>query len=491
MYEPGSILPDPGNAQRSPLDRLSESLPGNVGAAMFDCTPDGILIDANGNYFDIERGAGYGHGELARKLVAAIAPGAESIAASFVLELLGNPRHFHVRFAPVSTQGRNEMKLAGIMRDITVHTDNVRGTVDDGWRDDERVRVNSDWYWETDAHGLLTSVSRSVELLVGQPGGGLLGRPLSVVGAMLRGDNGEMPMELAAANGSSFRDQLMTVQTSAGTKLYRLAGVAVWDSEGVGSGYRGVASVVPDSARLIERMRSELGRTAKQHFLSAMSHELRTPLNAIIGFAEAMNHEVHGSLKPQYVEYAGDIASAGRHLLGLIQDLLDISSLDSGGVDLECETFNLSELVDQARAMVTMKAAARNIDIQGVMLDYPVPVRADRRRTLQILVNLLTNAVKFTPEGGMVGAQMAPSSDPHEVGVIIWDTGPGIDPRDHGRVFEKFEQLSGSPHVATAEGTGLGLHISRRLASLMGGDLTLTSKLGEGARFALILPAAD
>jgi len=489
MEAPREFTPDPDDREPRALDEIAAIVPTAAGLALFECTPSGALIDANSTYFDIERVAALGKGELASKLVAAIAPGPESVAASFALELCGVSRHFHVRFAPVSTLGRNELKLAGSMGD-TAEIDGAKAAA--GWRSDELVRVNSDWYWETNAHGLLTSVSRAIELLVGQSPGGLLGRPLSAIGTLLRGENGEMPFELARRNGSSFRDQLMSVEMkSGGTKLYRLAGVAVWDHAGGGNGYRGVATVVPNSARLIERMRSELGRTAKQHFLSAMSHELRTPLNAIIGFAEAMSHEVHGPLKPQYVDYAGDIAGAGRHLLGLIQDLLDISSLDSGDVDLDSETFDMAALVEQARSMIAMKAEARGIDARGVALTYPAAVRADKRRTLQILVNLLGNAVKFTPQGGMIGCDLSQTTDAHEVAVTVWDTGPGIDAKDHARVFEKFEQLSHEPHVSNGEGTGLGLHISRRLSSLMGGGLTLASKRGQGARFTLTLPAAD
>jgi signal transduction histidine kinase len=357
---------------------------------------------------------------------------------------------------------------------------------------DKPPRGSGDWYWETDAEGILTSVSRSLELFVGARPGACVGKPLGAIGTLLRGDTGEVPMQTAMARASSFRDQLMVVRSKTGaTRLYRLAGIVVWDKETGSSGYRGVATVLPGSGRLLEQMRAELGRSAQRQFLSAMSHELRTPLNAIIGFAEAMSGELHGPLKPKYVDYAGDIASAGRHLLGLIKDLLDISSLDSGSVDLHYETFDVSPLVAQARAMVSMKANARSIDLRAVEIDYPVKVRADRRRTLQILVNLLGNAVKFTPEGGAVGCELATREGPEEVSITVWDTGPGIAPEDHARVFEKFEQLPNQSPYGTGDGSGLGLHISRRLATLMGGSLTLASELGSGARFTLTLPSAD
>lgn len=486
MFEPRDIRP--GHA--SAFDALAAADPALAGAVVFECSSTGALFEANAAYAELERAAMLAPGELAAMLVTALAPAGESVSASFTLELLGDPRHFHVRFVPVSTLARNELKFVGIMRESSTTVEQRERDSLAGWQGDELVRVNSDWYWETDSRGALISISRALELLVGQPAGALLGRPLTAIGTLLRGENGEVPYETAQARGSSFRDQLMSVTTQGGaTRLYRLAGVAVPTKDG-GCGYRGVAAVVPDSARLIERMRSELGRTAKANFLSSMSHELRTPLNAIIGFAEAMNHEVHGPLKAQYVEYAGDIANAGRHLLGLIQDLLDISSLDSGEIDLETEDFDLAALIEQARAMVQMKASARNIDIKAVVLDMPLRARGDRRRTLQILVNLLTNAVKFTPEGGFVGAEPAVALPGH-VAVTVWDSGPGIDPEDHARVFQKFEQLPQPPYVASSEGTGLGLHISRRLAELMEGGLTLESRKGMGARFTLTLPAAD
>lgn len=494
MFVPRDILP--GQQPASTLDELAETQPDADNLILFECMASGDLLEGNSRYGDLEHAAGLPCGDLARRLVAALAPGVESVAATISLDVLDRKRHFHVRFVPVSTHRRNDGKLFATMRETTADFDPGRGKADavfasTVFADEAPARISSDWYWETSADGRLISISQSLELLVGQPAGGLLGKPLTSIGKLLPGENGEIPIEMAEYRGSSFRNQLMSLETASGTRLYRLAGVAIAERGSSGIGYRGVAVVVPNSSRIIERLRAELGRSAKQQFLSAMSHELRTPLNAIIGFAEAMSHEVHGPLKPQYVDYAGDIASAGRHLLGLIQDLLDISSLDSGEVELDLESFDIAMLVDQARAMIAMKATSAGIDIKGVELSYPAFVRADKRRVLQILVNLLGNAVKFTPQGGMIGCRLAAAENPQEVAITVWDTGPGIDPADHARVFEKFEQLSNQPHLASGEGAGLGLHISRRLAGLMGGSLSLTSRIGEGASFTLTLPAGD
>jgi signal transduction histidine kinase len=458
---------------------------------LFECTRDGELLSASARFSGLEAAAGLPAGGLAAKLVAMVAPGNRSVVATISLELSAGPRQFVVRFVPVSTSGRNDLKLVGAMRDVSAELLTDRADPLAVSRSEELARVSSDWYWETNTHGLLTSVSASLEVLLGKRPGELLGRPLASIGTLLRGDAGDVPMELAAERGSSFRDQLFAIELPSGaTRLYRLAGVAIWDKSGKGTGYRGVAAAISNSTRIIERMRSELSRAAKQNFLSAMSHELRTPLNAIIGFAEAMRGQIHGPLDPHYVDYAGDIANAGRHLLGLIQDLLDISSLESGEVDLACEEFDIVDVANQALAMVGMKARARGISLDRLEAARRVVVRADRRRTLQIFVNLLGNAVKFTPSEGAVGMSLDIDDAVGEVSATVWDTGPGIAPRDHDRVFEKFEQLPAPSQVSSDEGVGLGLHISRRLANLMGGSLTLDSDEGAGARFTLTLPAA-
>jgi signal transduction histidine kinase len=228
---------------------------------------------------------------------------------------------------------------------------------------------------------------------------------------------------------------------------------------------------------------------AKNEFLAAMSHELRTPLNAIIGFAEAMELQVFGELGPRYIAYAHDIRGAGQHLLGLINDVLDVSVIESGEIQMHREPLVVARLVDAARALITLRAEAKSIDLSDARVETGQLVFADERRVMQILVNLLTNAVKFTPEGGRIGVSVA-AAPMGQIAITISDSGPGIADADHERVFEKFQQLVDETYRGKPEGTGLGLHISRELARLMSGDIRLRSKAGQGAHFVVKLPAA-
>ena len=330
------------------------------------------------------------------------------------------------------------------------------------------ARAGADWSWEVDAELRILAVSDGVMAATGQPPLMWSGKPLAALGSLLDGPSGEPAILRARREATAFRGQLL--ETAAG--LHSLDGVPIF-ADGVLTGFRGFG-------RAAEAATPEL---TSERFVAAMSHELRTPLTAIIGFAEAMALGTHGPLQPHYEDYARDIAAAGRHLMAMLEDLLDLAP-EGDPAQLDRLAFDLAEVVLQAKAMIALRAAARRIVIAGPATQARRAALADRRRVLQILVNLLTNAVKFTPEGGRVMLAIEAGAD--MLCVIVDDTGPGIPEADRERVFGKFARGDG----VEAEGSGLGLHISRALARRMDGDLLCEAAPAGGARFVLILPGA-
>nr|WP_276515125.1 HAMP domain-containing sensor histidine kinase [Pseudemcibacter aquimaris] len=312
-----------------------------------------------------------------------------------------------------------------------------------------------------------------------------------------------------------FRDQLLVIKDQDDEDVYvYLSGVPLFDvKSGEFQGFRGAGTDVTENRKakieaetvqetLIDTLHELKGKRAqldvatkqaeeaieaKGDFLAAMSHELRTPLNAIIGFAETMTMQAFGELNDQYISYSNDIMNAGRHLLHLINDILDVAVLESGKIQLETEDVSLNDVINGARNMVAIKAESKEIDISEVSLNEEVDICVDARRVTQIFVNLLSNAVKFTPEGGSVGVKTRVFEE-GIIGVTVWDTGIGIAPDQQELVFEKFHQDRGHIYARKEEGTGLGLHISKHLAKQMGGDVVLKSKVGEGSEFTVLLP---
>jgi signal transduction histidine kinase len=231
---------------------------------------------------------------------------------------------------------------------------------------------------------------------------------------------------------------------------------------------------------------AESANRTKDFFMAATSHELRTPLNAIIGFSELIKDRRLGDDLDRYVAYANDIHASGQHLLALIEDVLDITRLETGGLRLSEAVFDLGELAHACRAEIVEKADAAGVMVEIDLPPQSVQVDADRRRLRQILLNLLDNAVKFTPCGGRAAVTVNVGRD-SGITLSVSDTGPGIPQEERTRIFHAFVQ--GDPRLERRhEGLGLGLPLARAFAELHGGRLDVESKPGEGSVFSLWLP---
>ena len=232
----------------------------------------------------------------------------------------------------------------------------------------------------------------------------------------------------------------------------------------------------------------EAANRHKSEFLANMSHELRTPLNAIIGFSEVLRQQMFGAINPKQGEYLDDIQTSGQHLLALINDILDLSKVEAGKMDLQLSQFSLGAALQGVMLMIRERAAGRGIALRTEIDPAIDQLEADERKVKQIVLNLLTNAVKFTPAGGTVTLEARP--DGSGVRIAVSDTGVGIAPADQARIFEEFTQ-AGTPGGAGQEGTGLGLTLSRKLVELHGGTIWVESEPGTGSTFSFTLPSAS
>jgi signal transduction histidine kinase len=226
---------------------------------------------------------------------------------------------------------------------------------------------------------------------------------------------------------------------------------------------------------------------AKDEFLATMSHELRTPLNAVLGFSELLADGHTGALNEEQREFLGHIASSGRHLLDLINDILELAKIDAGRLELERAAVDIDSLCRASLDLVRAQAQAKALDLHYQAPPQPVSAQGDTRRLRQILVNLLGNAVKFTPNGGTVTLEINTEQD-GSLRLSVLDTGIGISEQDLPRLFQPFMQLD-SGITRKYQGTGLGLALSQRFAQLHGGHLEVESQPGQGSRFSLVLPA--
>jgi len=229
----------------------------------------------------------------------------------------------------------------------------------------------------------------------------------------------------------------------------------------------------------------ETANRLKSQFLATMSHELRTPLNSIIGFSELLEDETYGSLNDRQKKYLGNIVVSSKHLLQLINDILDLAKVESGTIEIRRETISLTDAIDTVRSVVEPLAAKKDITITAASQLTADCVAADPARFKQVLYNLLSNAIKFTPSGGRVTIQTVEEDSFARVSVT--DTGIGISQKDQERIFSEFLQVEGT-YSRKYEGTGLGLALTRKLVELHGGRIWVESSPGRGSRFIFTIP---
>lgn len=362
---------------------------------------------------------------------------------------------------------------------ITGWAERPAGEAEMAGRETDFVRAAADWTWETDDTLRLTGLSAAAIAAIGRPADELIGKQLTRLFRFRESADGALPILAALAGHERFDGQVAELR--AGRKgRYRLSGVPLIDGMGRFAGFAGAAtSLAADTASAPP---ADAAAPESSAFGERLDQALRTPLARIVDNAELLRAQTEGPLRDDYAGYATDIATAGRHLLALVGDLVDLQAIERPDFAPEAEAIDLADLARRAAGLLAVRAADREVRIDAPAEGEALPATGDFTRTLQILVNLISNAVRYTPEGGQVWVRTEQEGD--LALVIVADQGKGIAATDQERIFGKFERVDPSE----PGGTGLGLYIARRLARAMGGDLGVDSAPGQGARFTLTLP---
>lgn len=351
-------------------------------------------------------------------------------------------------------------------------------------RDRDFQRAAAEWSWGTDEGLRFTEVSPRAAAAIGLSVGGLKGEPLTRLFSLMESAGGDMPILGALAGQRRFEGQLARLR-GGDERLVRLSGMPLLDGAGRFSGFRGGADRIepgeplPAPASPVETV----GPADAGAFGQLLGNALRTPLDRIISDADSIRGQVHGPLRRDYAEYAGDIASAGRHLLALVDDLVDLQAIERPDFKPLVEEIDLVDIARRAAGLLAVRAADADVRIERPAEGETLKASGDYRRALQILVNLIGNAVRYSPPGAMVWVRCEREDD--LAAVIVADQGKGIAYEDQARIFGKFERVDPSE----PGGTGLGLYIARHLARAMGGDIIVDSAPGQGARFVFTLRA--
>lgn len=349
--------------------------------------------------------------------------------------------------------------------------------------------VPQSWTWECDQQLRMVAL-RAASDAPPVPGE-WEGRSLSELFELQPDDDGRFPVLRALARQSRFDGQRVQADGPAARMAMTLSGEALFDAMGRFTGFRGLAepcdSVAAEPASGAAPVDPAFGSLplSDPQFGRRIDGALRGPLSRIIATAETISGQFDGPIRADYARYAGDIAHAGRHLLGLVDDLADLQNIERPGFKAAADEIDLGDLARRAVGLLGMKAEEKGIRIDAPRTDDRAPATGEFRRVLQVLLNLLGNAIRYSPDNSQIWIRVDREGD--RAMVTVADQGQGIDAGQQAVVFEKFERLGRTD----SGGSGLGLYIARRLARAMDGDLTVDSAPGQGARFTLSLPARE
>jgi len=402
--------------------------------------------------------------------------------------------------APIRDEAGRVVGAVLVFRDVTKEEAVRRALSDQQAYTRSLFETNIDALMVTDPAGLVTDVNEQMMTLTGCTRAELVGAPFQSRFT----DPARAAASLALVlDQKKVTDYELVARAKHGPETFvSYNATPFYDGEGRLRGMFAAARDISERRQTMERLgrtleelnlaNANLAETSrlKDEFLANMSHELRTPLNAILGLSESLLEQLTGPLTPRQVKSVTTIGTSGQHLLALINDILDLSKIEAGKLELNLETVNLDEFCQSCLLFVRTQAMQKQIGVafehDGRRGTFP----ADARRFKQVLVNLLTNAVKFTPPGGNIGLRVATPEGEGRIRFTVWDTGIGIAPAESAKLFQAFSQIDSGLSRAQ-EGTGLGLALVGKLVELHGGSVVLESEPGKGSRFIVTLPLVE
>jgi PAS domain S-box-containing protein len=474
--------------------------------ALFAIAPDGTITDVNE---EATRLAGYSRKHLInsrfseyftepdRARAGVQQTLAEKRVISYELVLITRyGRKISVSFnaGVFSDTGGTALGILAAARDITAQKGLEKQLRDSQFYTRSLIESNIDALMTTDPLGIITDVNQQMEALTGGTRDDLIGTAFKTYFTdPLRAEEG---IRVVLREGRVTNYELTASSKTGRETVVSYNATTFNDQSGKLQGVFAAARDVTERKRFEQTLQEknvelENASLAKDRFLASMSHELRTPLNAVIGFTGTLLMKLPGPLNGEQEKQLRTIQTSSRHLLSLINDLLDLAKIESGNVELNLEPVTCQTVINEVIATLRALAENKKLKLEIALPDHEVTVRTDRRSLTQILINLTNNAIKFTERGGVrleLKEQEIDGVSTAEISVT--DTGPGIRKDDQPKLFQAFMQVDNTSTRAY-EGTGLGLHVSQKLATMIGGRIAFESEYGRGSRFTIFLPVTQ